>query len=231
MYYPPLYHVPWLYLHFLSLMHADIDIMEMERVGKAYPSERGKVKWSRLHLYFEGVDCSYAYCGYLDLNASRGQCGLPLAPVTHSASLPQTHALYGNQMPSARQIEEAHKPPTESSGRFPKPRLSTFNFTHLNSASEIETLPCQAPSTVSAERSTTRAFHDSLWLSMGRTRNLGQLHFQLKCLKYLTLGRTNLDQHPLISTYRLPSPHHFRQILSPQHPSPLLIHCVYKQVT
>lgn len=43
MYYPALYHVPWLYLHFLSVMHADTDIMEMEGVWKEYPSERGKV--------------------------------------------------------------------------------------------------------------------------------------------------------------------------------------------
>lgn len=43
MYYPALYRVPCLYLHFLSVMHADTDIMEMEGVQKGYPSERGKV--------------------------------------------------------------------------------------------------------------------------------------------------------------------------------------------
>lgn len=43
MYYPALYHVPCLYLHFLSVIHADMDIMEMEGVWKGYPSDRGKV--------------------------------------------------------------------------------------------------------------------------------------------------------------------------------------------
>lgn len=43
MYYPALYHVPRLCLKFLSLMHADIHIMEMGRVWKGYPLERGKV--------------------------------------------------------------------------------------------------------------------------------------------------------------------------------------------
>lgn len=43
MYYPAPYRVSCLYLHFLSVMHADTDIMEMEGVWKGYPSERQKV--------------------------------------------------------------------------------------------------------------------------------------------------------------------------------------------